>query len=77
MCYDIFNSSNNKFYFFTETMEGRAICVATIPSGSYNTSSFSLALGNAMTSATANANIYTVSYSSITMKLSIVQSGHI
>lgn len=86
--YYVINGNNNTF-FLTERYEISGVPYVnanfvTIPAGNYDSSSILSALGDALTTASATAEIepkvaqartYTVSYSSLTMRLSIVSDN--
>lgn len=69
--YFVVNTSNNTF----TLTEGVSSATVTIPPGNYNSSLMATALGTALTTASPTTKTYTVTFSSLTQKFTIVVSA--
>lgn len=69
--YYVFNSSNNMF----ELTESSGTSTVTIPPGNYTALTLPLALQSALDLASTIPTLYTVTYSTTTMKFTIVQTA--
>lgn len=72
--YYVINSGNNRFLLYEENQLVTSSTV-TLPVGNYTPSQMCTALGTALTSASLNSKVYTVTYNDQTLKLTITSTA--